>query len=253
MSLPIALELYSVRDLYRENFEECLKKTAALGYKGVECFGAPTLPADRVSCALSETGLTLVGWHTPIERLEGDALADTMAYYQTVGCTRAVVPWMDPSHFATPEAVLALAARMQAISEAMKPYGIALGYHNHGQEFVPLADGRLPWAVLMDNTDIIAQLDNGNALSSQTPGLDTVKLVSQWPNRAETVHLKPYSQAKGYATMIGEDDIDWPAFLAAAENPGGAKWLIVEYEEEKLYEQFEGAELCLRALEKLGA
>ncbi len=251
MSLPIALELYSVRDLYRQDFAACLAQVRALGYTGVECFGAPTLPANEVAEALQKNGLALAGWHTPIELLEGDALDGTVSYFKTAGNTRAIIPWMPPETFATAESVLAFAERLNAIAGRLAPHGISLGYHNHDAEFVPLADGTLPWALLMDHTRIIAQLDNGNALSSKTPGLDTAKLVAQWPGRATTVHLKPYSREHGYETMIGEDDIDWPAFLAAAENPGGAEWLIVEYEEEKMYPQMEGAERCLRALEKL--
>ena len=250
MPCPLALELYSVRNLYQEDFEACLAKVAAIGYAGVECFGDPMLPAERVAAALKASGLTLVGWHTPINLLEGSLLPLTMAYFKAVGCTRAIVPWADKENFATREATLAFARRLMAIKSAMEPYGIALGYHNHGQEFVPYQDGTLPWAYLMDNTDIIAQLDNGNAYTSGTPGLDTAALVAKWPGRAATVHLKPYAFATGHATMIGEDDIDWPAFLAAAKDPGGAEWFIVEYECEARYSQFEGVERCFEALKK---
>lgn len=251
MTKPIALELYSVRDLYREDFEACLQKTAALGYTGVECFGAPTLPAERVLAALQTNNLTLVGWHLPIETLEGENLPQTIAYMKSVGATRAVVPWMPPEEFQSANSILAFANRMETIAQALHAHGIALGYHNHHAEFIPLPDGTLPWTLLMDNTTIFGQLDSGNALASHTPGLDVVDLVSKWPKRATTVHLKPYKADKGYETMIGEDDVPWVSFVDAAESIGGAEWLIVEYEEEKLYEQFEGARLCIRALEKI--
>lgn len=247
MSLPVALELYSVRDLYREDFDACLEKTAAIGYTGVECFGAPTLPADKVVESLRKHGLTLVSWHTPIDILEGDAFVRTLAYFQQVGCTRVVVPSIAKETFATREAVLAFAKRLTDIQARLAPYGIDFGYHNHAVEFIPLPDGTLPWSVLMDATTITAQLDNGNALASKTPGLDTVALVGQWPGRARTVHLKPYSSKNGHDTMIGEDDIDWAGFIAKAEKPGGAAWLIVEYES-AMYEQFDGVTRCLHAL-----
>ena len=250
MPCPVALELFSVRNLYKEDFEACLAKTAAIGYAGVECFGEPTLPAERVAAALKASGLAIVGWHMPINLLEGGPLAGTMAYLKAIGCTRAIVPWAGPENFATREATLAFAERLMAIRKAMEPFGIALGYHNHAQEFIPHADGTLPWAVLMDNTDIIAQLDNGNALVSGTPGLDTAALAAQWPGRAVTVHVKPYSFTTGHNAMIGEDDIDWPAFISAAQGPGGAEWLIIEYECEERYSQFEGVEVCLKALQK---
>lgn len=249
MSLPMALGLYSVRDLYKEDFDACLRKVADIGYTGVECFGEPALPAQQVVQALQKYALALVGWHLPIQALEGDALEKTVAYLHAVGCARAIVPHIDPAVFEDRERILALANRMNAIQKALAPHGIALGYHNHAAEFRPLEDGTLPWAVLMDHTNIIGQLDTGNAMASETPGINPAELVACWPGRANTIHLKPYSYTDGYATMIGEDDTDWSALVYAAEHTGGAKWLIVEYEDEK-YEQFEGVALCIHAMEQ---
>lgn len=248
MSLPVALGLYSIRDLYREDFDACIAQAATLGYTGVECFGAPTLPAAQVKETLARHKLELVGWHTPIELLEGDALVKTVDYFHQVGCTRAIVPYMPPETFETRASVLGFAARMNQIRTRLTQHHMELGYHNHDFEFVPLEDGSLPWAVLMDNTGIIPQLDTGNALSSGTPGLSMAKLIERWPGRSITVHAKPYSRTKGFATMIGEDDIDWSAFLHACEHTGGAKWIVVEFEEDSYLSQCEGAEQCLRAL-----
>ena len=251
MTTPIALELYSVRDLFLKDFEACLSKTAALGYRGVECFGPPQVSAERVAAALSANDLTLVGWHLPIDTLEGENLPDTTAFLIAAGCPRAVVPWMPPEVFATEDSVKAFADRMNRIADALAPHGIPVGYHNHDAEFVPLPNGALPWTVFMDHSRVFGQLDTGNALASKTPGLDLARFVSRWPGRAETVHLKPYSYQTGYETMIGADDVPWAAFVEAAVTVGKAEWLIVEYEEEKMYGQFEGAELCIRALEKM--
>jgi sugar phosphate isomerase/epimerase len=248
MSEAFALELYSVRSYFQEDLPGCLSRVAALGYKGVEFFGPFTRPAGEVASLLAQTGLALVGWHTNIAILEGEALDDTVRYLQAAGCPRAIVPWMPPETFATRESVLAFAARLEAIRVRLEPHGLQLGYHNHDAEFNPLPDGTLPWALLMDNTHVIGQLDNGNAMTGSAPQIDTVKLVAQWPGRAVTVHLKPWSKKEGHRTMIGRDDIDWPAFIAAAKYPGGAQWQIVEYEEESLYDQFEGVKLCIEAL-----
>ena len=251
MHKPIALELYSVRDLYQKDFEACLRETAALGYRGVECFGDPALPAERVRKALEANRLSLVGWHLPIETLEGERLQETILYLKATGCPRAVIPWIEPETFATVDSVKVFAARLNRIADALAPHGITVGYHNHDAEFIPLENGELPWAVLMDHSHVFGQLDTGNALHSKTPGIDLTHLVSRWPGRAETVHLKPYSYQTGYETMIGKDDVPWVAFVNAAEAIGKAEWLIVEFEEEKMYGQFEGAELCIRALEAI--
>lgn len=248
MPLPYALGLYSVRDLYKQDFDACLAKVAEMGYTGVECFGEPTLPPEQVKAALEKNNLQLVGWHLPIHALEGDALPGTITYLKSVCCARAIVPFESPDTFKSRAAILAFAERMNAIRARLIQADIDLGYHNHEAEFIALEDGSLPWAVLMDNTRLIAQLDTGNALASGTPGLSVSQLVGRWPDRAVTVHAKPYSRKHGFATMIGEDDIDWASFLHACEQSGSTQWVIVEYEEEKHLPQLEGAEQCLRAL-----
>lgn len=249
MSLPVALGLFTVRDLYAEDFDACLQKTAALGFAGVECFGKPTLPAAEVAASLKKHGLTLVGWHLLIDLLEGNAAAETIAYLKEVGCSRAVVPYMTPETFETRAGIAAFAARLNAVKATLAPHDIELGYHNHEAEFIPLPDGTLPWSVLMDLTGIFGQLDAGNALHSKTPGISPAELIGCWPGRASTIHAKPYSHTTGMMTMIGQDDIDWSAFLYACEHTGGTKWIIVEYEEPDLG-QFEAAAECIHALEK---
>jgi len=250
MSTSFAVQLFSVRDLYKEDFEACVEKVAKIGYRGVECFGEPTLPAEQVKSALAKNNLALVGWHLPIELFDAERIGQTIAYLKAVGCSTAIVPWYAEETFTSRETILSLTERLTAAQNALAPHGIDFGYHNHAAEFIPLPDGTLPWALMMDNSNLIGQLDNGNALASRTPGLDTAALAARWPGRAKTVHAKPFSAEKGYAVLLGDDDIDWPAFLHAAKGPGGAQWVIIEFEEDSLCGQFEGIELCLRAIEK---
>ncbi|MDR0897865.1 MAG: sugar phosphate isomerase/epimerase [Oscillospiraceae bacterium] len=251
LNIPMALGLFSVRDAYARDFEGCIRQVAEMGYTGVECFGAPTLPPERVAEILHAAEMALVGWHLPIEMLEGEAFESALRYVQAVNCPRIVVPSADPSVFATRQGILDFAARLDAIAERFAHYGIALGYHNHAAEFRLLPDGTLPWAVLMDHTtEIFGQLDNGNAMASAPGVLDPALLLSQWPGRAQTIHVKPYSYKNGFKTMIGEDDVDWPELLQAAETMGGTQWLVVEYEEDDFYGQMEGAKLCFEALSR---
>jgi sugar phosphate isomerase/epimerase len=66
-----------------------------------------------------------------------------------------------------------------------------------------------------------------------------------------TLHHKPYSLKNGFATMVGEDDIDWQRFFALCDENHCVNWHIVEYEDKK-YTQLEGVKLCLEALKKMG-
>ena len=112
-------------------------------------------------------------------------------------------------------------------------------------------EGDIPFHYLYDNTaNVGMQLDNGNALSAG-PETDIYDPLTRYPGRAKTLHLKPYSQKDGYATMIGEDDIDWPKFFALSYAHQPVEWFIVEYECETRYGQMEGVEACIKALKKM--
>ena len=54
------LQLYSVRDLAKENYEEALKQVAAMGYKMVEPAGFFGLPASEVAAMLQKSGKPVV-------------------------------------------------------------------------------------------------------------------------------------------------------------------------------------------------
>ncbi len=47
MPAPIALQLYTVRDLIEEDFEGVVRKVAEIGYAGVE----PSVPATKTESA----------------------------------------------------------------------------------------------------------------------------------------------------------------------------------------------------------
>ena len=242
MAIKVALELYSVRHDLAKDLEGTLQKVKAMGYAGVEFAGLYAYPAERVKKALADTGLEVVGWHTPLHYLQGDLFYATVAYHQAVGNTRLIVPAM-------PEEVYKqgwekAAEVLEAIGQKLRPYGMKTGYHNHNFEFAPKDNA--PWEVLFKNTSgqVIHQIDNGNCIWGDG---DPVALVRAFPGRSQTVHLKPYSRTNAFDAMIGADDNDWPAFFAACREVGGTEWYIVEYEFEGRYTALEGVEVFIKA------
>src|SRR5271156_5178102 len=63
LNLPLALQLYSVRDLLPKEYAGTLKEIGALGYKEVESAGYFNHSAAEVKTAMSNAGLKLVGAH----------------------------------------------------------------------------------------------------------------------------------------------------------------------------------------------
>ncbi len=250
---PIALELYSVRHDLTKDFLGTLKEVKAMGYDGVEFAGGFVHSPEIVKSALMETGLEVVGWHTPWAMVQDGVLEATIAYNRIVGNKRIIVPGLPGDLTSSREGWLKAAAHLNKISARLAKDGMYTGYHNHAIEFAPL-DGEMPWDTFFGNTDprVIMQIDTGNCLHGNA---DPAVFLKKYPGRALSVHLKPFDKAKHFDTMIGEDSTDWKALLEASGTAGGAEVYIIEYESEKLYAPLEGVKRCLdavRAMESKG-
>ncbi len=255
-SIPIALQLYSVRHELEKDVHGTLKAVADMGYDGVEFAGPPKHSAEELRALLDEFGLACCGWHTPFELVQNDKLEDTIAFNKTLGNSYIIVPGI-PEHLRRSRADwLKLATFFNELDAKLKPHDMATGYHNHYVEFQPL-DGELPWDTFFANTkqEVIMQLDMGNALYG---GADVVSILKQYPGRAVTVHLKSYSKKAGkddprlgYRPLIGDDDIPWEDVFRACETIGGTKWYIVEYESDA-YPPLEAVERFLKRLKEMG-
>ena len=192
-TLPIGLELYSVREAFQEDPAGTLKAVAAMGYAGVEFAGAPVASGAELRALLRDAGLVCCGWHTPWAAVQEDRLEETIALNAAVGNRFVIVPGI-PRQLTTSRADwLKLAGFFNDLARTLAPHGMVTGYHNHHLEFQEL-DGEPPWDTLIGNTDggVVMQLDLGNAARG---GADVVAVLERYPGRARSVHLKPYSFA----------------------------------------------------------
>ena len=249
MKQRFALELYSVRDDLKNDFEGTLKAVKAIGYEGVEFAGDYVHSAEKVAAAINEIGLQCCGWHTPWSYVQDDMLDATIAYNKTIGNRYVIVPGLPNECTDSIEAWKATAEKFNVLAEKLAAHDLVLGYHNHDSEFRAI-NGLVPYDIFFGNTgkDIVMQLDNGNAMSG---GADVCALIKRYPGRAQTVHLKPYSKSTGFDTMFGEDDLPLPEFMKLCDEVGGTKWFIVEYESEALHTPLAGVKLCFDAIKEM--
>ena len=243
------VQLYSVRDELAKDLWGTLRRVKALGFDAVEFFGEFKHTAQEVKAALDDTSLICCGWHTPWHYVSPSNLMATITYNKILKNKEITIPGLPKEMTDSKEAWLTTAKKMNDAAEKLAFYGLHLSYHNHGAEFKPL-EGDLPIHYLMDSTKNVGfQLDNGNALSAGE-GTDIYEVLTRYPGRLRTIHHKPYSAKDGFATMIGEDDIDWKRFFKLCDETQQIDWHIVEYEDEK-YTQMDGIAMCLDALKKL--
>lgn len=224
IQIPVALQLYSLREIFPVNPLEAMRAAKEMGYTGVEFYGSH-FKNDLYAALLKETGLVCAGWHTLIDSLEGDAFEETVARNLAVGSKYAIIPYFQSE---TADGWKKFADRLNEAAARLRPYGLRTGFHCHAHEFAPV-EGLLPWEIVAANTEkeVILQLDTGNAMEG---GADIYATLEAYPERNQSIHFKPHSAEKGFQTALGEDDHDLVRLLSWCREVGDTDWIVVEYE-----------------------
>lgn len=228
--LPVALQLYSIRNHCAENFDASLEQVAAMGFQGVEFAGYydyATRPAD-LRKRLDSLGLKAAGTHIRLNAMTGDALKATIEFHQAIGCRFLIVP-MDAA-FWDPEKSKPLADTFNQIAATLKPLGMACGYHNHVNEF-RTDGGKTFWDLFAERTtaDVILQQDCGWTMAA---GHDPAAYILKYPGRTKSAHFKPTVREgeTDKKPILGQDSVDWPSVIAACVSKGGTEWVVLEQE-----------------------
>lgn len=247
-TIPVALQLYSVREECVRDLPGTLKAVADMGYEGVEFAGYYGRSAPELRAMLDDLGLKVAGTHTALKTVMDEELPQTIAFNQALGNPYLVVPGLPPERRDSRQAWRESARILDGIAAQVEPLGMRVGYHNHAVEFQPL-DGENPWDTLFSNTrpGVIMQLDLGNARHG---GADPVPYLEKYAGRATTVHLKDYSSTNDKA-LLGEGNIPWDDVFRLCETTAGTKWYIVE-QESYAYPPLECVRRCRDALRAMG-
>ncbi len=249
-SIPVGLELYSVRDDLKKDLMGTVRSVARMGYQCVE-FYAPYYDwtidyARRVRAELDELAIRCYSTHNELKSFTPEGMDKATELNRVLG-TRYIV-------LAHPGAVSGLdgwkrvAETLNQANAAFKPQGFHAGYHNHDAEWKPI-DGKKPMELLAAELDksIMLQLDTGSCLAA---GSDPVAWINSNPGRIRSMHIKDWSPQKGYKVLIGEGIAPWKKIIAAAESVGGIEYYLIEQEGSNLSE-LETVRLCLAAFRKL--
>ena len=92
-TVPIALELYTVRDETAKDFAGTLRRVAEIGYRAVEFAGYGGMSSRDMAALLRELNLETAATHVGIDKLEADLDAE-IDYCLAIGCEYLVVPYL---------------------------------------------------------------------------------------------------------------------------------------------------------------
>lgn len=191
------LQLYSVRDLTKDDLPGALRQVAELGYHSVEFAGFFGHSARAVRDMLDDYGLCISGTHTGCAELMPDKLEQTIAYHKELGNKTIIIPGADYSDRPHLEALIEL---INTVKPRLEAEGIALAYHNHHREFLPTEYGALVHRELEERTDVLFEIDTYWAYVA---GQDPIALLERLGARVPVIHLKD-GFADGRGMALGE-------------------------------------------------
>jgi sugar phosphate isomerase/epimerase len=228
MSSPIALQLYTVRDLLRQNPTATLTRIAEIGYAGIEASLLDPSGEPATALLAHRLGLQVPSVMTGSLPFDNASLAalDTVA---ALGCRYVGLSWYPPDALQSAEDVKKLAATLNQAADQARQHGLELFYHNHWFEFEPRIEGRTAWEILFEQTDPAVRFEI-DVYWAQTGGSDPIRFVRQGQGRVPLLHIKDGPAVFGQPMVaVGEGSVDIPGVVAAgAEN---TQWLIIELDE----------------------
>ena len=222
MAAPIAIQLYSVRDLLAKNFKTIVTQIAEMGYVGVETAGFQGINVVEASDLFADLGLQVCSAHTQLpygkQKNQVIELADALEISRVVCST-------SQDDFTSVDSIKALCSRWNEAADVADEFDLELGLHNHWWEFSQV-EGRTAFDVLLENIDdrVFFQIDTYWA---NTGGGDAAQIVESLGERAPLLHIKDgLCKQDSDMVAVGEGKMDFAPIVEASH--GTSDWLIVE-------------------------
>ncbi len=253
-SLPVGLQVYSIRDMLEETperFKSVMQQVRYYGYSGVELAGLYGLSPEYVRDTLTEVGLIPISAHVPLVDLIADA-EQVAKDYETIGCKYVVVPYLPEEYRHLTSGYEKVITEMTRIGLIMKDHGLKLLYHNHDFEFVKLPDGTYGFDDIYKQVPPEALAAEPDTCWIKVAGESPEAYINKYTGRCPIVHLKDYikeGNPKNLYKLIGiETEVTqeetgifefrsvgfgqqvWLPILDASVK-SGAEWVVVEQDE----------------------
>ena len=269
MALPIAVQLYSVRNAAKEDLFATLKKVKALGYDGVEFAGLHGYAPAEVKKMCEELSLVPVSAHVPYVDMVADPQG-VLSQYAEIGVKYVAVPYLAEEHRPGSDKFGEVIENVKMLGGVARELGITLLYHNHDFEFVRI-DGEYALDVLYREVPSDLLKTEIDTCWVNVGGEDPAAYIRKYTGRAPVVHLKDFFGEKSedmYELIgiqskapvrpsnfefrpVGAGLQNFPVILAAAKE-AGAEWVVVEQDKPSMgLDEFESIEKSINYLKSL--
>jgi sugar phosphate isomerase/epimerase len=196
---------------------------AAAGFEEVEFAGFYGRTAGEMRELIDRNSLTSPAGHVSIDDLRA-RLPQLLVDADVLGWRWLIVPWIDQRE-RTAAGYHAIAADLNRAGKIAAGNGVRIGFHAEDYDFRPLADGTIPYDILLRESDpsvVDMELDTYWIAKG---GGDPLRYLSQYPGRFPLLHIKDIT-ADGKMANAGDGIIDFPTIVAAARKAGAAHFII---------------------------
>ena len=221
-TIPLGIQLYTVRDLLADDFAGTIRALAEMGYQGVEfawIYG--DLSPKELADFLKDLNLKCCGLHANLDEIRNPQSIQYQ-YVKAMECRYITT--------SQPRAVAddwnAMIPQIANAAKTAADAGVIFTYHNHTQEFAKI-DGSYALDILYQQTDpneVKAELDTCWILKA---GEDPAAYISKYAGRTPQLHLKDMNPADQSVTEVGRGSLDVKEVYAAARQ-AQVEWMIVE-------------------------
>lgn len=214
------LQVYSVRNQLKEDFEGTMKYIAKVGYKHIEGYGLGTdgmflrkITPAHYAKVIADLGMEFKATHCSYA-LTGEADKMIEAAAET-GMEYMIIPGIPGKLRETVDQWKGIAENFNKIGEKCKAAGLKFGYHNHAFEFEKI-DGVIPQELLLENTDKGLVHFEADLFWVTKGGYDPIKLIENYPGRITIFHVKDATKELE-GTTVGKGIIDFKSIFKAGK------------------------------------
>lgn len=247
--LPIAVQVYSVREDAQKDFKGTMQRLKDMGYEGVELAGLYGKSGAEIKAILDEVGLIPVSAHVAVEELQKEAV---LAEYVAMGLKWIAIPWMSVE--ISEEGVAKAVETIREVAVSCKAHGMQLLYHNHDFEFQKVNGEYILDTFYHEVSEDLLKTELDTCWVN-VGGENPAAYIKKYAGRVPVLHLKDFIGQKSenmYGLIGSEDEVTseeeakrncafeyrplglglqkMDELLQAAEE-AGAEWLIVEQDE----------------------
>ncbi|MCR2821972.1 sugar phosphate isomerase/epimerase family protein [Lederbergia panacisoli] len=246
-TIPVAVQMYTLRDESAEDFAGTLKKVAELGFDGVEFAGYGGLDVKEVKALLEEYGLKAASSHVSLDALQSD-LAKVIEEQKVLGSKFIVCPFLMPDQ-RSEEDYKKLIPFLEKAGEECRKEGITLCYHNHDFELDRLSDGRTALESIFDDVSPENLETEFDIYWLTKAGESPVEWIKKYHNRTPLVHLKDMTtDDEKFFAELGTGGVDIEAVLNIGDG-ANVQWWIVEQDASRKT-PFESVEISINYLKE---